>query len=141
VNRRARRFRGVVVGAALLAVGCATHRTNGLPDPAAARRFEIRYVADSTFEFLADGAKWVRPGAAGIAVDPRQRDALVARFLVTRVTVDTVLALITGQTTRVTDAHVALLAPPQPGPVRRPSFWGGFFGGVALGAAIVLIVR
>jgi hypothetical protein len=142
VTRRGRRFSRFVVGAVvLLAAGCARHHTASLPDPAAARRFAIRLVADSTFDFLTDGAKWVRPGAEGIAVDPRQRDLLVARFFVTRVNGDTAVALVTGQTTRVADVHVALLAPPHPGPVHRPSFWAGFFGGAVLGAVIAIIAR
>lgn len=112
-----------------------------MPDPAGAHRFEISAVADSTFDFPIADQKWVRVGAVGIAVDPGRRDELVARFLVSRVAGDTAEALVTGQARRVTDAHVALLSPPRVAATRRPSFWAGFFGGAALGAAIAVVVR
>jgi hypothetical protein len=127
----------------LCASACAHHSgpASALPDPAAARRFEILRVSDSTFDFVVQGAKWVRAGANGIAVDPRRRDALVARFVVQRLTGDTAVALVTGQTTSVSDAHVALLALPRPRAMRRPSFWAGFVGGGMLGAAIAIVTR
>ena len=60
--------------------------TTTLAAPAGAQesavRFEISTVADSTFEFPAGRYAWVAPGIRGIAVDPRRRDALVARFQV-----------------------------------------------------------
>lgn len=124
-----------------VASACGPHRTGVVTDPAGAHRFEITRVADSTFDFAIVGQRWVRVGTVGIAVDPRRRDALVARFLVSRVEGDTAEAVVTGQTTRVTDAHVALLDRPRVGPARRPSFWAGFFGGAALGAAIAIVTR
>ena len=120
----------LVFGAALVAA------TVALAAPVRAQesavRFEISAVSDSTFEFQAGRYEWVSPGIRGIAVDPRRRDALVARFHVLKVTDGVATALITGETTHVTTLHVALLEEPRPRFSKRSLFWGG----VALGAVI-----
>ena len=95
-------------------------------------RFEITQVGDTTFRFPRGFATWVKEGVTGIAVDPRRRDVLVARFRVIAVDSGLATALITGQTTRVATEHVVVLRePPRP-------WWRGltFWGGTALGAAL-----
>ena len=64
-------------------------------------RFEITAVSDTTLLFRAGTARWVHAGQTGTAVDPRRRDALVARFRVLTVRDGLATALVTGQTTSV----------------------------------------
>lgn len=93
-------------------------------------RFEITQVGDTTFRFPRGTAGWVKPGETGIAVDPRRRDVLVARFRVARVDSGLVTAVVTGQTTRVATEHIAVMTEPS-----RPWYKGiTFWGGAALGA-------
>jgi len=127
-------------GLAALGEGCAPIRVRGVPDPAGARRFEILDVRDSTFRFLLGGTRWVQVGADGITVDPQRRDALVARFVVRGRVADTATAVITGQTTRVTSTHVALLDPLPPRVSRRELFWLGALAGGVIGMAAGLAV-
>ena len=125
-----------IVAASCAALGaCAPPRVTGIPDPAGARRFEIIDAGDSTFKFLASGAPWVRAGDVGVAVDPRRRDGLVARFVVQRRLADTATALITGQTSRVATTHVALLNAPRTRPLRQRTFWLGALAGALIGGA------
>jgi hypothetical protein len=103
-----------------------------------ATRFEITEVGDTTFTFrLADRSGWVRSGLAGIAVDPRRRDLLIARFRVVGVREGLATALITGQTTLVETEHVALLTRPRTPWYRQRAFWVGLLlgGGIGAGAA------
>ena len=102
----------------------------------AAYRFEITPVDDSLFSFRAGAARWIHRGQRGIAVDPSQRDALVARFTVVRVAHDTVTALITGQTMPVTGDHVALLVRPRTPWFKQGAFWLGTVLGAAVGAVV-----
>lgn len=96
-------------------------------------RFEITQVSDSTFGFPRGTAGWVKAGLTGIAVDPRRRDVLVARFRVVSVDTGFVTALITGQTTRVATDHVVVLSePPRPW-WKAPTFWGGALLGLVAG--------
>jgi hypothetical protein len=98
-------------------------------------RFEITQVGDTTFRFPRGTAGWVKPGRTGIAVDPRQRDILVARFRVVRVDSGMVTALITGQTTRVATEHIAVMEePPRPW-YKGITFWGGLVFGFVAGIA------
>jgi len=99
-------------------------------------RFEITQVGDTTFRFPRGSAQWVKAGANGIAVDPRRRDALVARFRVARVDSGLVTAVITGQSTRVATEHIALMTEPQKPWYKTITFWGGTVFGVVLGALI-----
>ena len=95
-------------------------------------RFEISGVADSTFSFAVGTHQWVARGQSGIVVDPRRRDALVARFRVTRVQNGLATAVVTGQTTPLSTQHAALLTQPQPPFWRQPTFWIGLMiGGIA----------
>lgn len=122
--------RPAVLSAALLALTV-------LAEPAAAQqqaaRFFVDSVADSTFVFRTGGARWIRHGLTGIAVDPRDRDALVARFRVLQVSDQSATALITGQTTFLTSDHVALIAEPPVPFWRRGLFWKGSLLGAVLG--------
>jgi hypothetical protein len=102
-------------------------------------RFEITSVGDTTFAFSSGGEKWIRRGQEGIAVDPRRRDALVARFRVTAVHDGVVDALVTGQTTNLRVEHVAVLEEPRRSWYRAPSFWAGLATGAALGVSVALL--
>jgi hypothetical protein len=99
-------------------------------------RFEITQVGDTTFRFPRGNAGWVRPGATGIAVDPRRRDTLVARFRVARVDSGLVTAVITGQTTRVATEHIAVMAEPPKPWWKGITFWAGTVFGIVIGALI-----
>lgn len=96
-------------------------------------RFEIRSVGDSTFTFAAAQAPWVARGQKGIAVDPRRRDGLVARFVVLGVDDGVANALILGQSQKVTTDHVVLLRPPREHWYASKRFWSGALGGLAVG--------
>lgn len=118
-----------------LALACAA----GAPRAARAQdnavRFEIRTVGDSTFTFAAPQAPWVARGQKGIAVDPRRRDGLVARFVVLGVDDGVANALILGQSQKVTTDHVVLLRPPRMHWYASKRFWVGALGGLAVGFA------
>lgn len=105
-------------------------------------RFEIVAVRDTTIVFARGSAQWIRPGLAGVIVDPRRRDALVGRFSVLSVAADSVHALVTGQTTPLSTDHVAILAVPGVAWLRRHGFWFGSLLGAVIGAtAGYLIAR
>lgn len=104
-------------------------------------RFEISAVGDSTFVFLVGGEKWIKSGQTGIAVDPKKRDMLVARFLVTRVANGEASVLVTGQTTNVRTDHVAILDEPRRAWYKARMFWVGVLAGSALGAGGVALTR
>jgi len=96
-------------------------------------RFLITTIGDSTIEFRTGAHKWIRPGQLGVAVDPRRRDELIARFRVEAVREGSVTAVITGQTTAVSPEHVAVLDEPRRNAFRSPAFWIGLVVGGALG--------
>ena len=127
--------RAIVAALATVALGCGGHQAPARPAPASAppARFEIVAVADSTFDFAVGPQTWLRPGATGIAVDPRRRDGLVARYRVLSVRNGLVTALITGQTTRLTADHMVLAVKPAVPLLRRREFWVGAFAGGLLG--------
>lgn len=99
-------------------------------------RFAVDSVVDSTFRFTLGGQRWVLPGQRGIAVDPRRRDALIARFRVLRVVSDTATALVTGQTARISTDLAALIERPQAPFYRNALFWAGTIMGATIGAII-----
>ena len=99
-------------------------------------RFEITQVGDTTFRFPRGAAGWVKPGETGIAVDPRRRDILVARFRVVSVDSGLATAVITGQTTRVATEHIAVMTEPPKPWYRTITFWGGTVLGIVVGALI-----
>lgn len=127
------RFSGAAAGA-LLALLAATAPRASAQDTA--QRFEITAVGDTTFRFAVPNAPWVSRGQQGIAVDPRRRDGLVARFRVLSVANGIADALILGQTQKVTTEHVALVTPPPPRFYSRWSFWSGLAAGLLGGFAI-----
>jgi hypothetical protein len=103
-----------------------------------AYRFEITNVGDSTVSLSTERHEWVREGQKGIAVDPVRHDALVARFVIMHV--DAVhkraLAIVTGQTTRLTTSHVALIDRPSRKWYAQPTLWIGAAVGAIFGAVI-----
>lgn len=128
------------VGSAPIRDAAAPPSSPNTPDPQL-RRFEVVAAEDTTFTILIGADRWVRRGTLGVAVDPKRRDALVARFRVLARVGDSATALVTGQTTRVDPTHVALMREPVPGPLRQEAFWTGIVLGVAAGAAAILLVR
>ncbi len=105
------------------------------------RRFDVVAVQDTTFTILIGTARWIRRGTTGVAVDPKRRDALVARFRVLSRDGDSATALITGQTTRVSPTHVALVREPASGPLGQGVFWGGVLLGLAAGVGAAVLIR
>ena len=97
-------------------------------------RLTIMQVSDSTFAFDAANLRWIKPGERGMAVDPKRRDALVARFDVLRVENGRAIALITGATTELTTDHVVVLEVPFKPWYRSSLFWSGTIVGALLGA-------
>jgi hypothetical protein len=100
-----------------------------------AYRFEIVTVGDSTVSISTDKHEWLRVGQRGIAVDPMRHDALVARFVILSVDAEHKLALavVTGQTTRLTTSHVALVDRPSKRWYAQPTLWIGAVVGVMIG--------
>jgi hypothetical protein len=143
----------VVLGAAIAMSGC--HRLpSWRPQPSDggasgalvrvprdAARFEIDSVTDSTATFRIREARWVRPGLQSYVVDPRQRDALVARLRVVARDSGSATALVTGQVARVRADHFLLVVRPAQPWWASPRFWGGVLAGGALGAGGILILR
>jgi hypothetical protein len=97
-------------------------------------RFEITAVGDTSFMFRPGRHTWVSAGQRGIAVDPRRRDVMVARFRVVEVIDGVANAVITGQTTNIATDHVALIVQPDPHWYQRPTFWVGALVGAVIGA-------
>lgn len=98
-------------------------------------RFEIVAVEDSLFTIVTGPVSWLRDGMQGIAVDPRRRDALVARFRVLSRGGDSAMAVVTGEAARLTTDHIALLRRPRERAISRSEFWGG----VAIGGALTAL--
>jgi hypothetical protein len=131
----------VLAGASLTLSAAAAPAAGCAPDPSdGQRRFTIVEVTDSTVTFLAPRVRWLRVGAYGIAVDPRQRDALVGRLRVLRRSGDSSVALVTGQTTRMSTDYVAIFRRPSTPVLRQRAFWGGIAAGLVAGAGLVLLV-
>lgn len=106
--------------------------------PRDASRFELRALSDSTVAFTPAEATWVRSGMSGIAVDPAQGDALVARLRIVALAGDSAIAIVTGQTKRVAEGQVMLLVPPPQRWWRQGLFWYGAAAGASL-VSIALI--
>lgn len=141
---------GLAVVLTTTLVACATSSATRLAEPAApptagryprnASRFDLRPVSDTTLRFAPAEVRWVREGLEGIAVDPAQGDALVARFRILEVNADSATALVTGQTTRLAAGHVALLLPPAQRPWRERAFWWGAAAASSTFALLALVV-
>jgi len=98
-------------------------------------RFEVLSVGDSTFTFAAGQRRWIRARTRGVAVDPRRRDELVARFEVLHVVDGVATALVTGETTPLSEDHVAVLRLPARKWYRSRDFWMGAAAGLVAGVA------
>lgn len=109
--------------------------------PRDAARFEIDSVTDSTATFRVREAEWVRPGLSSYAIDPVQRDALVARLRIVSRSGASATALITGQVTRVRPEHFLLVVRPPTPWYRARRFWAGTVVGAAVGAAGSAMLR
>jgi hypothetical protein len=122
-----------MAGIAVLAIAGAPSRAQAQET---AYRFEIDSVGDSTVTLSTEKHEWVRTGQKGIAVDPVHHDALVARFVI--MSIDTqkkrALAVVTGQTTRLTTDHVALIVRPGRRWYAQPTLWIGAIVGAVVGA-------
>ncbi len=104
--------------------------------PRDAARFEIDVVDDSTARFKPREAFWVKPGMTAYAVDPTNRDALVARLRVISVWNETAVAVVTSQVTRITTRHTVLLIPPVVPWWKTRRFWFGTLVGAVVGGTI-----
>lgn len=104
--------------------------------PRDAPRFEITEVTDSTAVIQLQEAQWVRVGMQSYAVDPHQRDALVARLRVIARDSATATALITSQVARVKPEHALLMIKPRLPWWKSSVFWWGGALGAALGASL-----
>lgn len=117
--------------------------TLGAQSPAARERarFEITSVGDSTFTFPVGPRTWVSSKDHGDAIDPRNRNRLVARFQVLGVAGGVATALITGETTRLSTQHVALIDEPRRAFYKRGTFWSGVLAGAAAGAGVMAAIK
>ncbi len=104
--------------------------------PRDASRFIIEVVDDSTARFKPREVTWVREGMIAYAVDPVNRDALVAQLRITSVWNGMAVALVTSQVTRVTPQHVIALTPPPTPWWRARRFWVGALVGTLFGGAV-----
>jgi hypothetical protein len=103
-------------------------------------RFAIVSVGDSTFDLATGPHEWVARGQRGVVVDPAHHDVLIARFEIVRLNAPhtQATALITGQTSRVSSDHVALIDEPPARWFRQRVFWIGAGIGAVLGATVGL---
>ena len=97
-------------------------------------RFAITTVGDTTVAFQAGKMTWVVRAKRAIVVDPRRGDALVARLRVLSVSsTGEAVALVTGQTGRITTEHVVLGTEPPTRWYRSPMLWMGTAFGLVVG--------
>ena len=100
-------------------------------------RFAITTVGDTTVAFQAGKMTWVVRAKRAIVVDPRRGDALIARLKVLSVSsTGEAVALVTGQTGRITTDHVVLGTEPPVRWYRSAMLWAGAAFGLALGFGI-----
>lgn len=109
--------------------------------PRDAARFEIDAVDDSTARFRRQESQWVRVGMSAYAVDPINRDALVARLRILSVHGSDITALVTSQVGRVTTSHFLLITRPEQPWWRSSRFWWGAAAGGAVGAAATSLTK
>ncbi len=128
----------ILCAAAMFAVA-ATRGTAAQSASAPSFRFEITTAGDSTFTMSIGKEGWLRAGQHGLAVDPRRRDALIARFQILSVADGAATALIVGQTAPVTAEHIALVVRPAEPSVpfyKQRGFWIGITAGAAIGMGV-----
>lgn len=76
----------------------------------------------------------MRVGMHGHAVDPTQRDALIARLTIQRMDTSGIVAMIDGRVAQVATTHVVLMVKPTRPWWKDKRFWSGAVGGVVIGA-------
>jgi hypothetical protein len=97
-------------------------------------RFAITAVGDTTVTFQAGKMTWVVRSPRTIVVDPRRRDALIARLKVLSVSsTGEATAVVTGQTGRVTTEHVVIATAPRRRWYRNAMLWMGTAFGLVAG--------
>jgi hypothetical protein len=128
--------RALAAALAIVLAALAAPRASGAQVLERTVRLAITEVSDTTFAFDAANLRWVKPGEIGMAVDPRRRDALVARFTILGVERGKATALVTGQTTQLTLDHVVVLEIPIRPWYRSSLFWSGTVLGVLAGALV-----
>ena len=125
-------MRRLVAGCALVVVAIAAPRAGPAQDRAV--RFQITLVGDTTVAFRAGKETWVVRSPNAIVVDPRRRDALVARLKVLSVTSDGLAtAVVTGQTGRITEEHTVIAEEPPQRWFRNLGLWVGVVLGTVAG--------
>jgi len=97
-------------------------------------RFTITNVGDTTVTFQAGKMTWIVRSPRAIVVDPRRRDALVARLRVLSVAADgEATAVVTAQSGRITTEHVVIATEPSTRWYRNPLLWMGTAFGLIAG--------
>jgi hypothetical protein len=100
-------------------------------------RFEITAVGDTTVTFSAGRVTWVVRSPKAIVVDPRRRDALVARLKVLSISANgDAIAVVTGQTGRITTEHIVLVTEPPQHWYKNAVLWMGAALGLVAGFAL-----
>lgn len=100
-------------------------------------RFEITSVGDTTVTFRAGRVTWVVRSPRAIVVDPRRRDALVARLKVLSISSNgEATAVVTGQTGRITTDHIVLATEPPQHWYKNAVLWMGAALGLVAGFAL-----
>jgi hypothetical protein len=97
-------------------------------------RFPITNVGDTTITFQAGKMTWIVRSPRAIVVDPRRRDALVARLKVVSVGANgEATAVVTAQAGRITTDHVVIGTEPRSRWYRNPFLWMGTAFGLIAG--------
>jgi hypothetical protein len=97
-------------------------------------RFAITNVGDTTVTFQAGKLTWIVRSPRAIVVDPRRRDALVARLRVLSVAANgEATAMVTAQSGRITTDHVVIATEPSTRWYRSPLLWMGTAFGLIAG--------
>jgi hypothetical protein len=109
--------------------------------PRDAPRFEIDSVTDSTAIFRTREARWVRRGAVVYAVDPMQRDAIIAQLRIVMRDSVRAVALVTSQVSGLKPTQVLLVLHPDAPWWRRGLFWSGAGVGAAVGVGAAALSR
>lgn len=97
-------------------------------------RFPITNVGDTTITFQSGKMTWIVRSPRTIVVDPRRRDALVARLKVVSVGANgEATAVVTAQAGRITTDHVVIGTEPASRWYRNPLLWMGTAFGLIAG--------
>ena len=97
-------------------------------------RFEITAVGDTTVTFRAGRLTWVVRSPRAIVVDPRRRDAAIARLRVLSVSsAGEAVAVVTGQTGRITTDHFVIAQEPPTRWYKSLGLWVGLTLGLVAG--------